>query len=29
MRPSAFRVEYERDGVTVREFIDNIQEANL
>ncbi|MBF2141451.1 DNA/RNA non-specific endonuclease [Staphylococcus epidermidis] len=24
MRPSVFRVQYERDGVTVREFIDNI-----
>ncbi|CUY01991.1 hypothetical protein SETU_02069 [Staphylococcus epidermidis] len=24
MRPSPFRVQYERDGVTVREFIDNI-----
>jgi len=24
IRPSAFRVQYERDGVTVREFIDNI-----
>ena len=24
MRPSAFRVQYERDGVTVREFIDYI-----
>lgn len=24
MRPSAFRVQYECDGVIVREFIDNI-----